>query len=372
MLCGRPDRQLHVRRYLGATGFGAARPIPGAMGEAAQDYMTQDAGGRLHVLLPQITANGSRLFYATSDDGVTWARKQFAFEPLAQQVRAAVAADHTGFVVWQSASSPAAIQVMELGGGACTLGRTVSVRVVREPSSSESARPPSAAGARPAAARSVRGSGTAGCAARRRSRSARSSTPSAAPSSSSPRPIASPAPSPDSSAPASSRCASRPSEARRGSRSSASRAAASASAAPAAAARAPPGSRAAPIRRLRRQRQGPLPQPRPRLGGHGARHRLDNDGPLRRHPHLRQARPRRRPRLPSQAHGGRARRQELSGESALSRRAVGARPEANSRDPVAACSTRNAPRIISASPTLNTFAPGQPAGMAKTSPRKPT
>ena len=45
---------------------------------------------------------------------------------------------------------------------------------------------------------------------------------------------------------------------------------------------------------------------------------------------------------------------------------------ANRREPVAAWRTRNAPRSITASPTLNTFAPGQPAGMAKTSPRKPT
>ena len=36
---------------------------------------------------------------------------------------------------------------------------------------------------------------------------------------------------------------------------------------------------------------------------------------------------------------------------------------------MAACSTRNTPRSINASPTLNTFAPGQPAGTAKTSPR---
>ena len=48
------------------------------------------------------------------------------------------------------------------------------------------------------------------------------------------------------------------------------------------------------------------------------------------------------------------------------------RVAANKREPVAACSTRNAPRTITASPTLNTFAPGQPAGMAKTSPRNQT
>jgi hypothetical protein len=131
LLAADQSRQLHVRRYLGQTGFGAARPIPGAQnGESAQDYMTQDPGGRLHVLLPQITANGSRLFYGTSDDGVTWARRSFAFEPLAQQVRAAATEEHDGFAVWQTASSPPAIQVLELDAGV-ELGRTVSVRVVR-------------------------------------------------------------------------------------------------------------------------------------------------------------------------------------------------------------------------------------------------
>jgi hypothetical protein len=130
MLAAGQDRQLHVRRFLGDTGFGLPRPIPNAMGEASQDYMTQDGGGRLHVLLPQITANGSRLFYATSEDGVAWSSRQFAFEPLAQQVRAAVAPDHTGLAVWHSSSSPSTINVMELVGGP-ELGRTVGVRAVR-------------------------------------------------------------------------------------------------------------------------------------------------------------------------------------------------------------------------------------------------
>ena len=125
------SRQLHVRRYIGAAGFGAAQPIPGAQnGESAQDYMTQDAGGLFHVLLPQITANGSRLFYASSGDGVTWASRQFAFEPLAQQVRAAAGVDHTGLAVWQAASTPARIEAIGLSP-APELGRTVAVRAVR-------------------------------------------------------------------------------------------------------------------------------------------------------------------------------------------------------------------------------------------------
>ena len=108
-------------------------PVGAAPGESAQDYMTQDPGGQLHVLLPQITADGSRLMHATSDDGVTWTPTQHAFEPLALQTRAAVAADHTGVAVWESASNPPIINVMAISGGAAApvLGRTVSARVVR-------------------------------------------------------------------------------------------------------------------------------------------------------------------------------------------------------------------------------------------------
>jgi hypothetical protein len=126
-------RQLHVRRYLGDTGFGSPSQIPGAPGESAQDYMTQDPGGQLHVLLPQITADGSRLMHATSNDGSNWTQTQHAFEPLALQVRAAVAADHTGVAVWESAANPPLINVMSItgGAGAPQLGRTVNVRVVR-------------------------------------------------------------------------------------------------------------------------------------------------------------------------------------------------------------------------------------------------
>jgi hypothetical protein len=128
-----PDRHLQVRRYLGDSGFGPTSPVGAAPGESAQDYMTQDPGGQLHVLLPQITADGSRLMHATSNDGVTWTQTQHPFEPLALQTRAAVAADHTGVAVWESASNPPIINVMPISGGAGRpeLGRTVSVRVVR-------------------------------------------------------------------------------------------------------------------------------------------------------------------------------------------------------------------------------------------------
>jgi hypothetical protein len=128
-----PDRHLQVRRYLGDSGFGPTSPVGAAPGESAQDYMTQDPGGQLHVVLPQITADGSRLMHATSNDGVTWTQTQHAFEPLALQTRAAVAADHTGVVVWESASNPPIINVMAISGGASApvLGRTVTASVVR-------------------------------------------------------------------------------------------------------------------------------------------------------------------------------------------------------------------------------------------------
>jgi hypothetical protein len=120
---------LRVRRYQDGS-FGSPAQIPGGRGEAPQDDFVQDPAGRLHVLLPQITANGSRLLHATSDDGTQWAQTQHAFEPLAQQVRAAVAADHTGVAVWESGSATGPnVYAMALEGGP-ELGRTVNARVV--------------------------------------------------------------------------------------------------------------------------------------------------------------------------------------------------------------------------------------------------
>ena len=123
------DNNLRVRRYQ-SDSFGAPAPIPGARGEAPQGYMTQDPAGQLHVLVPQITADGSRLLYAISDDGAQWAQTQYAFEPLAQQVRAAVWADHTGVAVWHgSGENPSNIYAMAIEAGP-QLGRTVGARVV--------------------------------------------------------------------------------------------------------------------------------------------------------------------------------------------------------------------------------------------------
>ena len=108
------DNNLRVRRYQ-SDSFGAPAPIPGARGRGPQGYMTQDPAGQLHVLVPQITADGSRLLYASSDNGTQWSQSQYAFEPLAQQVRAAVGADHTGVAVWHgSGERPSNIYAMAL------------------------------------------------------------------------------------------------------------------------------------------------------------------------------------------------------------------------------------------------------------------
>jgi hypothetical protein len=124
------NRQLAVRRYQGA-GFGAPVPLTGARGETASDYMTQDPAGRLHVLLPQITADGSRLLYATSDDGSAWTSRQIAFEPLAVSVRAAALRDHNGVAVWQGAASPPVIYALPIGSVTPQLGKTVGAAPLR-------------------------------------------------------------------------------------------------------------------------------------------------------------------------------------------------------------------------------------------------
>ena len=108
------DGLLKVRRYDPATGFAAPVTIKNSTGESPQGDMTQDPAGRLHVLLPQITAAGMRLFYATSDDGSAWVSRQYEkADPLPQQVRAAVARDHLGWAVWHNSAHQ--IMAMEIG-----------------------------------------------------------------------------------------------------------------------------------------------------------------------------------------------------------------------------------------------------------------
>lgn len=106
MLARNRDSNLELRKFSADT-FAAASVLPDSRGEAPQDHLVHDGGGLLHVLLPQITAGGSRLYYATSTGGTRWAATKFAFEPLAQGVRAAFGSDHIGVAVWSGSGSGA-------------------------------------------------------------------------------------------------------------------------------------------------------------------------------------------------------------------------------------------------------------------------
>jgi hypothetical protein len=127
------DAELTSRRWNG-NGFDAPVKIPGGNGEVPQGFATQDPGGRLHALLPQITADGSRLLYATSDNGRSWAARQFAFEPFAGQTQVSAAADHRGFATWHSGTG-ASSQVFALPVGPSAavprLGKTAVAGRVR-------------------------------------------------------------------------------------------------------------------------------------------------------------------------------------------------------------------------------------------------
>ena len=86
--------ELYARRYDG-TGFGTASNVGVA---SAADDAVQDPGGRLHVVAGSFTNDGS-MFYATSDDGVSWASTNVGRGSLPGSMRLAVAADHVGVVV---------------------------------------------------------------------------------------------------------------------------------------------------------------------------------------------------------------------------------------------------------------------------------
>jgi hypothetical protein len=133
LIGGAPDRTLQARAFNG-TAFGGPVSIAGETGETPQAHPTQDASGRLHVLLPQITANGSRLLYATSDNGVNWEARQFAFEPFASQTWISVAPDHHGFAGWESTDSSGSKKVYALPVGPSaavpTVGQFVGASLV--------------------------------------------------------------------------------------------------------------------------------------------------------------------------------------------------------------------------------------------------
>lgn len=132
-LVGGIDGELTSRRWNG-NGFDKPVKIPGGTGEVPQAFATQDPGGRLHALLPQITADGSRLLYATSDNGSSWAARQFAFEPLAGQTQVSAAADHLGFATWHTGTGASSqVFALPIGPSAAVpvLGKTAAASVVR-------------------------------------------------------------------------------------------------------------------------------------------------------------------------------------------------------------------------------------------------
>lgn len=104
MLSRNSTRNLDLRGFASDT-FGTGTVLPDSAGETPSDHLVQDPGALLHVLLPQITANGSRLYYATVDSGAAdsasaFATTKFAFEPLAQGVRGSFNKSHQGMAVW--------------------------------------------------------------------------------------------------------------------------------------------------------------------------------------------------------------------------------------------------------------------------------
>ena len=102
---------LELRRFEGGT-FTAGTPVPGGTGELAHAHLVQDAVGRLYVLWPRIEASGVYLHHAVSDDaGGTWRSRILTGDPGFNDVRAAVAPDQIGLVVWGSAGSAATSQI---------------------------------------------------------------------------------------------------------------------------------------------------------------------------------------------------------------------------------------------------------------------
>ena len=106
---------LIVRKYA-AGGFSPAVTIPGATGEHPQSHMSQDPGGRLHVVWPRIDADANRLWYATSDDGANWLTGAIhQGTELFYDVRTAAAPDHVGLAVWGTGGSASEIHYLPMG-----------------------------------------------------------------------------------------------------------------------------------------------------------------------------------------------------------------------------------------------------------------
>jgi hypothetical protein len=145
LLAGRASNALVVRRWNGST-FTPGVAI-GASREMAHQHLAQDPAGRLHAVYP----SGERLVHATSDDGVRWQSSAVLAQTdgAIRNLRAAVAPDHVGVVVWDTglATGPA-IRFAAIGPGAPV--------AVTPPPPGTGAPPPPAA--RPTPAVAARGS----------------------------------------------------------------------------------------------------------------------------------------------------------------------------------------------------------------------
>jgi hypothetical protein len=107
--------KLVVRKFDGAT-FGAAVAIPEGTGELPQSHLTQDPAGRLHVSWPRIDVDGTRLYYATSDDGATWqTARVFTGPDGIADLRLAAAADHIGVAAWDTGPTTKTIRALAIG-----------------------------------------------------------------------------------------------------------------------------------------------------------------------------------------------------------------------------------------------------------------
>jgi hypothetical protein len=141
-LIGGDNGVLKSRRYNG-NGFDNPVAIPSgdSGGEVPQSFASQDPEGRIHVTLPQITAQCCKLLYATSDDGIAWASVQFQLgTDLPAQTQVSAAPDHRGFAVWHTGHGDsqrvwalpigpsAAVPTLAKSAGAARVSGTVLVK----------------------------------------------------------------------------------------------------------------------------------------------------------------------------------------------------------------------------------------------------
>ena len=105
LLSGADGGGLQVRRFNGAAFGDPVAVLPGVEAPAAS--ITQDAGGRLHVVGPRFAADGIHLDYAYSDNGVQWTTSSLVISPTEEQddTRVGAAPDHGGVAVWRDSGS---------------------------------------------------------------------------------------------------------------------------------------------------------------------------------------------------------------------------------------------------------------------------